>query len=222
MGLTAAEEAELNALKSDVSNPETKGLTPAEEQELAQLKKETGKPMPIDQMGPMDWVRAFGKGLNVMPGLVRTGAAKVKDLMGPGLGPEISKEDDLGRALTGTGPSTEEYLDRSGYKPGAGRSAAGLVGDMASDPLTYLTGGPVSKGLIKSGENIGKVTKATEYSLPAAVWAFTHDPVKAFETYVVEQALKNKTVQEGAKKGLIGLGKSGLADSAVRQKLKDF
>jgi len=88
----------------------------------------------------------------------------------------ITREGDTIRALKGEGAGTDEYLDRAGVPKGASlsdavpgiysktgtgfalkkggmldpsvRGAAGFVGDVALDPLTYLSGGlsTVAKG----------------------------------------------------------------------------
>jgi hypothetical protein len=89
----------------------------------------------------------LGRGLDYAGGLTRTAAAKMTGTY---------QEGDLGKALEGHAPSTADLMQRGGWDnsepvlPEALRSkyfdptvrdTAGFVGDVALDPLTYLSGG---------------------------------------------------------------------------------
>lgn len=110
-------------------------------------------------------------------------------------GLNITSQDDLARAIKGQAPKTEEYLTRAGVPEGlkasdivpsaysqtgeewtklqkggwadpSARGVAGFVGDVATDPLTYLSLGttgaaktamnPAAKALEKAGEKLYK------------------------------------------------------------------
>lgn len=112
-------------------------------------------------------------------GVARAGTAEVINSFLPE-GQDITRPDDLKRVMRGQAPTTSEYLERAGVPSGpklsdifpAGyaehgrgaalqaekggaldpslRGAAGLVGDIVTDPLTYLSAG-LSR-LSKAGE----------------------------------------------------------------------
>lgn len=95
-------------------------------------------------------------------GAVRTGLAEVGGLLSGQ--PNTVSSEDLMNAAVGKAPSSAEYMQRLGVPEGpkvpipltqksvSARDAAGFVGDVATNPLTYL-----SAGLLGAG---GKATAA--------------------------------------------------------------
>lgn len=123
--------------------------------------------------------------LDYLGGMTRTGAAALVGQAG---------QEEWERAKRGEAPSTSEYLEKAGAskwgslsdvlpslysetgdewtklkKGGAlditGRGAAGFVGDVALDPLTYLSGGATA--LAKSGA-VKAAPKAVQYAAKTA------------------------------------------------------
>lgn len=144
-------------------------------------------PKTEDEQGlAMKGLSAVGKGLDYAGGVTRAGAANLAG---------VGTTDDLLNALKANPASTAEYLKRTGLPEGyslsdalsgmysdtgdewlklkkggaldpTARGAAGFVGDVALDPLTYLSGGLsaaakgsiAGKGLLKGA---GKVAAKT-------------------------------------------------------------
>ena len=115
-----------------------------------------------------------GRGLDYMGGLTRTGAAQLAE---SATGRDIVKEGDWDRAMSGQAPGTAQYIENAGIPEGATlgdaipaikgkwfdpsvRGVAGFVGDVALDPLTYLSGGV--SALAKSGTTESKLLKALQ------------------------------------------------------------
>jgi hypothetical protein len=90
-----------------------------------------------------------GKALDYAGGLVRTGLAGTSNLLGPDA--SIVSIEDLESALQGNAPSTSEYLGRAGFEAGPLRSAAGFLGDIATDPFG---GAQLVKGAFKGGTKL--------------------------------------------------------------------
>lgn len=148
--------------------------------------------MPIEE-APLNMTEkaivGTGKALDYLGGGARLAAAGLANIpYAISTGKSLTKEGDFTRALKGEAPTTAEYLDRAGvpegahvnlfpevkipgtrFKIGEGdtsvRDAAGMVGDVALDPLTYLSLGssaaaksslPIKAITTPVGESIGK------------------------------------------------------------------
>lgn len=120
----------------------------------------------------------LSRGLDYAGGLTRTTAAQVAD---PFVDEDIVNKEDWKNAFKGKAPNTAEYMERAKIPEGAKvdfisetqipftnikvgegdtsvRDAVGFVGDIALDPLTYLSAGtkPLSQGAMKSGKSLYK------------------------------------------------------------------
>jgi hypothetical protein len=193
----------------------------------------------------MKALSAVGKGVDYAGGVTRAAAANIADAFVPG---DIATKEDLLNALKANPPSTDEYLERSGIpegyslsdlmpsiysKTGEGlplkkggaldpttRGAAGFVGDVALDPLTYLSFGAsgAAKQAAKTGTKLTKTQKATR--------AITN-PIEALSEYAGKGIYKSglkRIDQEAAKFGkepvsdvLMKYGIAGSAKSIYNQ-----
>ena len=110
------------------------------------------------------------RGLDLAGGAVRAGGAAAFE---SATGKDVSRPEDLQRALVGKAPTSDELLDRAGIGKGqtinlpllgevSARGAAGLGLDIATDPLTFLTlgGAGVAKAALRpvatTAKGIGK------------------------------------------------------------------
>jgi len=137
--------------------PEPVAQAPTEEpSELKQMLRSTLE-HPVTQAGL--------KGLDYVGGLARTGLQYSPPAMAVRAAtdtlPTMEQfKSDVVSAYKGEAPSTSGFLEKVGAPEGPSlygipaRDAAGFVGDVALDPLTYLTGGVSTAG--KLG-NLGKV-----------------------------------------------------------------
>ena len=113
-----------------------------------------------------DVINTVGKASDYMGGLLRTGVAS---LAGSATGTDIGTKEDLSKALSGEAPTTSQYLERAGVPEGATlgdvipkikgewydpsvRGVAGFVGDVALDPLTWISAG------LSNAAKAGKLT----------------------------------------------------------------
>lgn len=211
MGLTAAEKKELAALEKELGQPKG-GLTPEEQLELEQLESELepglGSQALDYTLRALDYPAGYARGA-------------VGALAGQ------SREGDLERVVKGQAPSTSEYMERAQIPEGAKlsdaipriysktggglplekggpldptvRGVTGFAGDVALDPLTYLTLGTAS-----AAKNAGLLAKLKK---PLT-------PIKTLEVPVGKSiyasGLKDVT-QEGVKKG-----KTEVADTMLK------
>lgn len=155
MALTAQEQKEMQALEMELSpKPKTSGgLSPEEAAEMASLEQEVGAQ---ESPGLMSKAMSMGgkgldygiRALDLPGGAVRTGLANVAGLIS-GKG-NIVTEKDLGNMAAGKAPTSAEYMERLGVPAGpsvslpvfgdtSARDAAGLVGDIVTDPLTAIS-----------------------------------------------------------------------------------
>lgn len=179
MDLSKLSDSDLLALQSgDLSKVSDEGL--------ASL---SGAPAAPEEPGlGMKALSAIGSGLDYAGGVTRAAAANVADAVVPG---EIATKEDLLNALKGNAPGTAEYLERSGVPAGyslsdalgdklysetgdellkfkkggaldpTARGAAGFVGDVALDPLTYLSfGASAAAKAASKGAKLGPKSKA--------------------------------------------------------------
>ncbi len=189
--MTDAEKRELAQLEAQyggggVKKPSSGGLTPAEEAELASLEKQHGPGLGMKALS------VLGKGLDYAGGVTRAVAANAADAVNPGK--EFATSDDIVNALKANPPSTADYLERAGVPAGysmsdalsglysktgdglalkkggmldpTARGAAGFVGDVALDPLTYLSGG--LSAAAKGGLEGSRLAKAGQVALKTA------------------------------------------------------
>lgn len=149
MALTAAEQAELEALKKDPSlakvsfAPDNRpsNLSPQEQAEMARLQSELAAFKKTGEV-PDKIIDYTGRTLDYPGGYVRVG-------LGAATG--NYQEGDLGRAVVGKAPHMNEILDRTGVGkdplfemnlPGVGKvnpstnDILGFGGDIALDPFT--------------------------------------------------------------------------------------
>lgn len=176
MALTPEEQRELDQLEAQYGGQSSQfapSLTPAELQELQELEAQENQP----SFGR----KALDYGLRALDytgGLTRTAAAELADSV-PQSNEAVTSEDWM-KALRGKAPSSAEYMERMGVPEGARvdlnpfaegdssvRDIGGFVGDVALDPLNYLTlGGSAaakagSKVLNPSSQLLKKAGKAT-------------------------------------------------------------
>lgn len=134
-------------------------MTEAEELELLQLKEREAAANPKEPSLLKKGLGAAASALDYAGGLTRTVAANALE---PFSENNVVTSEDLVNALKGRAPGTADYLERAGVPEGAKanlfpeitipgtdiklgegetsvRDAAGLVGDIALDPLTYLS-----------------------------------------------------------------------------------
>lgn len=211
MALTDAEKKELAALEAELGQKSaTQGLTPQEQSEMAALESELAPkapaqaPVPVPQEAIPAAIQEFlsehplvakgagmaAKALDYTSGLGRTAAALAAD---PFMKEELLKKGEGFKALTGEAVPGEELLKRAGVEemgsvhvPGmgdvTGRDVAGAVGEIATDPLTYVSLGviPAGKMLYKSGlKNIDKalskkgVAPVSDVLMKEKIWGTT-------------------------------------------------
>lgn len=102
------------------------------------------------------------------------GAGDLLDAILPGDWiPHVSRPQDK--------PQTSDLL--GGMEEGWGKFAVNLVGDTLTDPLTYVPGAVVAKGLGSIGAGIGAVVKKTDKLLPGTEKALQHAKLKAKSTF---------------------------------------
>lgn len=141
-------------------------------------------PAPVEEPGlASQALDATGRALDYAGGLTRTGLASVAGIAQDviqGKNPleemPLVTEEDVIKAFKGKAPGSAEYLKRLGVPDGkslniggfnvSARDAAGLVTDMATDPLTAVIKTvkkvPYLKKLINAVPENGIVNKATE------------------------------------------------------------
>lgn len=179
MALTAKEQQELAALEAKYAPPKEapkSALSPMEEQELADLESKYGAEQP--QQEPQSFgSRAFDYGMRALDyagGASRYAAAGLANVpYAMATGKSFVKPEDLGKVLSGQAPSTAEYMERAGVPEGARinlspmegdtsvRDIGGFVGDIALDPLTYMTmGGSAAKSGVAGKALSSTATKA--------------------------------------------------------------
>lgn len=252
MALTAQEQAELDALEAQRLTPDEQaeldklnamaGSKPYMDQDPGGLKE-----------AALTGVDYLGRGLDYAGGGARTAAAQLAQLF---TDKQITKPEDLMMAVKGKAPTTDEYLKRAGVPEGASlsdafpgmysqtgeglplqkggaldptvRGAAGFVGDVALDPLTYLTLGgsgaaktalnPTAKAIEKAGEKLYKSgfkaadTRLAErglepvsgYALEQGMWGGRKSLLEQMEKrkdqlMTARDELYNKLTQKGAK-----------------------
>lgn len=213
-GLSPQEQAELAALEGELQVG-----APAEEPGM--LKKAG--------LAALDY---GGRALDYAGGLARTGVASqiddVRSLVGKD---RLLKEDDLWNALKGKALPTSEYLERTGVPAGYSmsdalsgaysdsgdewlklkkggwadptmRGAAGFVGDVALDPLTYLTlgTGAAAKTALKSGAKAAATSGAE--ALVKAGGAISREGISEAGQAALKAAAPTfrETVTQGLKK----------------------
>lgn len=157
-----------------------------------------------------------GRALDYAGGFMRTGIANVAGMAQSavqGKNPltnQLVTEQDLKNAAVGKAPSTAEYLERMGVPKGYNkklgpfevsvRGAAGLAGDIATDPLTVVARtfkeipylGKLANGVFGDGAN-----KATE-ALGEAVYASSLAKVDAKLARRGTSPVSKLLIEEGA------------------------
>lgn len=177
---------EMAALEAS-SSPQKKVLT---DEEMAALEKGASEP----GLGAkaLDYA---GRGLDALGGAARYSAAGLAQIpYYMSTGKTLTKEGDLSRVLHGQAPNTAEYMDRAGIGKGHSlsdllsgaysdtgngiklqkggafdptvRGAVGFAGDVALDPLTYLSGG--LSAAAKGAAEGSLASRALKYGTKAA------------------------------------------------------
>ena len=183
----------------------------------------------------MDTLDKTVRALDYVGGIGRTSAAGLYDLGAVLTGaPTVTRVGDVGRAFKGDAPLTSEFLQRAGAPEGpklseaapwafsetgeglpfekggmfdpSVRGAVGFAGDVATDPLTYLTGGTATA--LKAGSQGGRFLKQPSKQVveglkeTAGKLSPAQKAVGKYGDHVYQQALKNvdkKTAEFGAK-----------------------
>jgi hypothetical protein len=181
------------------------------------------------------------RGLDYAGGLGRLAASGlVNAAQYPFTGESLNKETDILDALKGHAPSTSEYMKRAGVEdlgalsdviPGAysetgeglrlkkgglldptGRGTIGMAGDVAFDPLTYLTlGGSAVAKAGKVGKVAEKVLKPTANIAESTGKSIYKSGLKSID----QQAMKYG--KEPVSDTLMKYGISGSAESIYKQ-----
>jgi DNA-binding ferritin-like protein len=166
-GLTPEEQMELAQLEKQYAQPQ-QAPSPSESNIWEKVKRYGGAGLDYGV-----------RGLDYVGGLSRTTAAEGLDMLSPN---DVVRDGDWGRALRGQAPPSADYLERLGVTPGqtmsdmlprmysetggglplqkggwadpSSRAGAGLIMDVASDPLTYASAGiaPAAKYLGKGAQ----------------------------------------------------------------------
>ena len=123
-----------------------KNLSPEEQEEYQNLQKDIANMQGVHQKAAST-VQKIGQVMDIPGGIVRSGVAKAYDTglltKTPGVN-NLYHEGDFTKALQGQGPTTLDYLQRSGLNNDFKTKLMGVLGDVASDPVTYVN--PISEG----------------------------------------------------------------------------
>jgi len=219
MALNPKEQQELAALEAKYGAPKksASGLTPLEQQELADLESKYGGAEQPEQEQKSFGGKAFDYGMRALDyagGVGRYAAAGLANVpYAIKTGKSFVQPGDLGRTLTGKAPSTSEYMERAGVPEGARinlspmegdtsvRDIVGFAGDIALDPLTYMTlGGSAAAKGSKASKILRPVSETTE-SVGKSVYK---SGFKKIDERLAEQGKKllgETLIQKGAPTG---------------------
>lgn len=237
MALTAAEQAELALLEKQYGSAQPSGLTPEEEAELAALEAaQAPQPESKSLVGhAWDGIKHgvdYGlRGLDYAAGITRTGVADV-----------LSDADKIGAAeweaaKRGQALSSAQLMEKAGVPEGyqvdilpegtpfglgkgktSVRDVGGFVGDVALDPLTYLSFGTsaLGKQALKA-QLAGKLGKAAALEKAAKVVNAIDNPLASLSSSTGKKIYKSglKAIDEEA----IKYGKEPVSDLLMKEKV---
>lgn len=143
---------------------------------------------PLDTEDPglfssiLDWISTPGYAVrNVLRGDLKAAGKNLLDFGGDVIDAALPG-DWIGHLSTPQDkPQTSDLL--GGMEDGWGKFGVNLIGDTLTDPLTYIPGALVAKGLGKVGEGIGGVVKGIDKVIPGTEKAAQLAKLKAKSTF---------------------------------------